>query len=1203
MNKIYRTVWNESTHTWVAVPETAKAHGKSGRSAGVLGALGVGGSRFAYTAIASAVLLMSGQVMAATISAGTGINAIVIQGPTGTTTAAGADSLAAGTNTSAAGTSAIAIGTTASASAANSLAAGVGTSAATTDSVAIGKDVKVLDTGAPQTDQEGSVAIGSQTEVSGKASVGIGRNVRAIARNAVAVGDSALATNTQAVAIARDAQASGVGAIAIGSASRSSSSHTTALGVSANANVSRSVALGSDAVADRIGFNIAANPVTTDESATFAANQVYANVDATQAAKNAVVATVRNTTSNTYGAVSVGNAGMTRQIINLAPGSEDSDAVNVAQLKAVASAVAAGQTHYYSVNDNGVQGSNYNNDGATGANSLAAGVGTQASGISSTAIGHNANASNSASVAVGWNTQASGNHSMALGGTSGTTNTHAKGDSSMAIGFGAQTGNGASWSVATGDLAKVGDNAERAVAMGALANVADGASNATAVGTAANVSAADGTAVGAGASATVANSVALGSNSVANVAAGAVGADPLSAATSTANSTWTATHAAVSVGDGTTVTRQITSVAAGTNDTDAVNVAQLKAAGFNLTTSASGGTAAGTTVQPVKNGDTFTLDAGTGIQLAQAGSTVTISTNAQALAEAAQLPVVYTNATGDKLYLVDDPANPGQKIFNTAADGSGTTVPAGNVITSMQNPNGSTTAPTRLTNVASTLPATTNTTTAQPVPALTPAQQSNAATVGDILNAGWNLQGNGTAADFVKPYDTVNFANGNGTTARVTSNGTTSNVSFDINTANLTTGTDGKVSSSAPGNSFATATDVANAINNSGFIATAGGNQSGASNELINPGDKLTLSAGDGLTVTQSGSTFTYAVNAQAVTNSAQLPVVYTNAAGDKLYKQPDGTFNTAADGSGAPVASTDVIASMQNATGSTATPTQLTNVAPAKLNNNSTDAVNGSQLYAVGDSTAKALGGTSSFNPTTGQVTAGLSVGGNSYTNVQDALSAINTTASAHNTVSAGSNIVVTPTRNSNGSTDYQVATNPNMQLTSVTTTDAAGNQTVTNGNGITITPAGGGNPVSLTGSGLDNGGNKITNVAEGTADTDAVNVSQLNGLQNQVNNLNVTIPGQMNARLNDMEGRINAVENTANAGVAQAIATAGLPQAYLPGKSMVAIGGGYYKGETGYAVGFSTISDGGNWIIKGTASGNSRGHFGASVGAGYQW
>ncbi|MFD1244105.1 YadA family autotransporter adhesin, partial [Paralysiella testudinis] len=111
------------------------------------------------------------------------------------------------------------------------------------------------------------------------------------------------------------------------------------------------------------------------------------------------------------------------------------------------------------------------------------------------------------------------------------------------------------------------------------------------------------------------------------------------------------------------------------------------------------------------------------------------------------------------------------------------------------------------------------------------------------------------------------------------------------------------------------------------------------------------------------------------------------------------------------------------------------------------------------------------------------------------------------------------------------------------------------------------------------------IHNVGAGTAATDAANL------------------GQVQAMGNELAGRIDKVERNASAGVAQAIATAGLPQAYLPGKSMMAIGGGYYQGEAGYAVGFSTISDSGNWVIKATGSGNSRGNFGASVGAGYQW
>ncbi|HHK5575076.1 TPA: YadA family autotransporter adhesin [Neisseria cinerea] len=121
--------------------------------------------------------------------------------------------------------------------------------------------------------------------------------------------------------------------------------------------------------------------------------------------------------------------------------------------------------------------------------------------------------------------------------------------------------------------------------------------------------------------------------------------------------------------------------------------------------------------------------------------------------------------------------------------------------------------------------------------------------------------------------------------------------------------------------------------------------------------------------------------------------------------------------------------------------------------------------------------------------------------------------------------------------------------------------------------------------GSKKDNKPVRITNVAPGVKEGDVTNVAQLKGVAQNLNN------------------RIDNVDGNARAGIAQAIATAGLVQAYLPGKSMMAIGGGTYRGEAGYAIGYSSISDGGNWIIKGTTSGNSRGHFGASASVGYQW
>ena len=118
------------------------------------------------------------------------------------------------------------------------------------------------------------------------------------------------------------------------------------------------------------------------------------------------------------------------------------------------------------------------------------------------------------------------------------------------------------------------------------------------------------------------------------------------------------------------------------------------------------------------------------------------------------------------------------------------------------------------------------------------------------------------------------------------------------------------------------------------------------------------------------------------------------------------------------------------------------------------------------------------------------------------------------------------------------------------------------------------------------------LNNVAPGAitpTSTQAVNGSQLYNVVNGIGN--------------QLSGRLNQVEADSKAGTAAAMAVAGLPQAYLPGKSMMAIGGSTYRGEQGYAIGVSSISDGGNWVVKGTASGNSRGHYGATAAVGYQW
>ena len=165
-------------------------------------------------------------------------------------------------------------------------------------------------------------------------------------------------------------------------------------------------------------------------------------------------------------------------------------------------------------------------------------------------------------------------------------------------------------------------------------------------------------------------------------------------------------------------------------------------------------------------------------------------------------------------------------------------------------------APTTLGNVKSNLPETkngNNPTLNQAAPTDEDADKvkNNAATVSDVLNAGWNLQNNGEAKDFVKPYDTVNFVDGKGTKAVVetTPNGTTSNVKFDIDTGKITNNDDGSVQGPVADaeNKVATAQDVANAINKSGFTLTTsanGGKKISGKPEMINPGKKVEMVAG-----------------------------------------------------------------------------------------------------------------------------------------------------------------------------------------------------------------------------------------------------------------------------------------------------------------------------------------------------------------------
>ena len=142
----------------------------------------------------------------------------------------------------------------------------------------------------------------------------------------------------------------------------------------------------------------------------------------------------------------------------------------------------------------------------------------------------------------------------------------------------------------------------------------------------------------------------------------------------------------------------------------------------------------------------------------------------------------------------------------------------------------------------------------------------------------------------------------------------------------------------------------------------------------------------------------------------------------------------------------------------------------------------------------------------------------------------------------------------------------------------------------------------IDYTNVSLGNGGGDTTihNVAAGTADSDAVNVDQFkHGMQQAVDWANA----YTDQRFGDLDNRIDKMGREANAGVAAAMAMAGLPQAYEPGKSMAAVAGSSFHGESSLAIGVSAISEGGRWVYKLTGSTNSRGDTGVTIGAGIQW
>ena len=389
--------------------------------------------------------------------------------------------------------------------------------------------------------------------------------------NGVAIGNAAYSDSHQSIAIGFRSLASGTflggsikPSVAVGAGAHAEGNNTVAIGTVAENRASYGVSLGNESrVTSGSDYGIAIGYQTQVSAVHSMAIGEKANASATLAI--ALGANAKATGAYSY------TAGF-----NSASGGEAAIAVGKSASAGGESAVAVG-----------------NGTVATAGDAVAIGTSSQATGGDSIALGKNANASNGDSIAIGQdtvsnqiNSVALGKSSQATGGSATALGPQAKATGSTAVAIGLNSEANTSATVAIGQSSAA--SGLQAIAVG-YKSAASG-ENAAAYGNTAKAVGKNSLALGANTQATVEGGVALGAGSIANTVAGA-GYNPNTGRTNTftglSGNALTSTWAAVSIGDGTN-TRQLTGLAAGTNNTDAVNVAQLKS--MNLAFTADGST-------------------------------------------------------------------------------------------------------------------------------------------------------------------------------------------------------------------------------------------------------------------------------------------------------------------------------------------------------------------------------------------------------------------------------------------------------------------------------------------------------------------------------------------------------------------------------------------------------------------------------------
>ena len=465
--------------------------------------------------------------------------------------------------------------------------------------------------------------------------------------------------------------------------------------------------------------------------------------------------------------------------------------------------------------------------------------------------------------------------------------------------------------------------------------------------------------------------------------------------------------------------------------------------------------------------------------------------------------------------------------------------------------------------------------------------------VEEVANKGWNLTANGKDSSNVKPGDTVNLKNTD-KNIDITKDGhnVTFNLAKDIKVDSVTAGdtvmnndgvkvgdnvalnkdglkagdvsvtTDGinagnkKVTNVQDGDVTSTSKDAVNGsqlyvvkeLAGKGWNATATkkagttGEVTGTSVANVAPGETVNYIAGDNIKLEQNGINFTISTTKDLKAENVNAKTVNTT------------TINLGEGDNSTPITVVSGKDAAPNLDGKT----------PNRMN--------------FGGETIATLSDGLKFGANVGDVY-GAKL--NSQINVKGADS--NTNWSEFD---GGDNVMT----NIDKSGNIRVGIKKNLKVESVTANKFTAGDTVIDGNGVTIK-----NGPSMTKNGIDAGNKQITNVAPGriAADsTDAVNGSQLH-----------EVKADMNNKINHLNGQVNKLGKRVNAGTASALAASQLPQAYIPGKSMVSVAAGNYQGQNAVALGMSRISDNGKIIIRLAGTSDTQGKVGVAVGAGYHW